>query len=285
MAENQEDTSNTESTTEVDPQVEADVKEASGQGWVPKEKFRGDEKDWVDAGVFVKRGREILPILRKNNENLLRELNQTRDQLKEFKQTADEFKKFQKESYERKAGELEQQIIQLKASRAQAITDGDGQRVNAMDDVIDTLKEEHKVAKENAKVETKTDIPSTPTIDPKLQDWLGRNEWFGKDKRLTSMTNAIGESLRMEDPNLQGQAFLDKLDQALAEEFPAKFGKTTEKRTPNFQAESGSGRGKSGNGGKNSYENLPKDAKDACDRYVKQKLLTRDQFVADYDWS
>jgi hypothetical protein len=67
------------------------LKEATGQGWVPKEKFKGNEDDWVDASTFVKRGREILPILRKNNENLVRELNQTKASLQEFKLAADEF--------------------------------------------------------------------------------------------------------------------------------------------------------------------------------------------------
>ena len=28
------------------------VKEAESQGWVPKEKFRGNESDWVDADLF-----------------------------------------------------------------------------------------------------------------------------------------------------------------------------------------------------------------------------------------
>ena len=27
--------------------------EAESQGWVPKERFRGNEADWVDAEVFV----------------------------------------------------------------------------------------------------------------------------------------------------------------------------------------------------------------------------------------
>ena len=28
--------------------------EAESQGWVPKERFRGNEADWVDADIFVK---------------------------------------------------------------------------------------------------------------------------------------------------------------------------------------------------------------------------------------
>ena len=76
-----------EEETQVTPQVSSEILyEAESQGWVPKERYRGNEADWVDANTFVKRGREILPILRKNNENLVRDLNNTREQLKEFKE-------------------------------------------------------------------------------------------------------------------------------------------------------------------------------------------------------
>jgi len=273
--------------SEVADKVEGDhseedllVKEASGQGWVPKDKFKGKEDDWVDAQTFIKRGKEILPILRKNNESLLKELNQTKESLREFKTAADEFKKFQKESYERKARELEREITELKSARAQAITDGDGVRANALDEAIDTAKDEVKAAKASA-VEVAKPMSTAPTgLDPKLQIWLDRNEWFGKDKMMTSITNAIGETIRTENPSLIGDAFLSKLDEALQEKFPEMNGK---KRVPNYQTESG-GRGSRPAAVKKSYENLPSEAKAACDRFTKQKLMTREQYVSEFEW-
>ena len=269
-------------SNEVSPEVQH---EAESQGWVPKERFRGNESDWVDADTFVKRGREILPILRKNNENLIKDLQATKDQLKEFREAAEEFKKFQRESYERKAQEYESQIREIKESRAQAISDGDGQKVNALDDALDQAKENFKEAKQSVKdvVSAKDPEPTPEAIDPGLQAWLDRNTWFGQDKRLTGMVNGIGESLRLEFPLLKGQAFLNKLDEVLAEEFPNKFG---EKKSPSSRVESGSGRAGRGNSSNApSYDNLPSEAKAACDRFVKQKLMTREQYVADFDWN
>jgi len=258
--------------------------EAESQGWVPKEKFRGNETDWVDADVFVKRGREILPILRKNNENLIKDLQSTKEQLKEFREAAEEFKRFQKDAYERKAQDYELRIQAIKESRAQAISDGDGQKVNALDDALDQAKENFKEAKQSVKdvVSAKNLEPTPEAIDPGLQVWLDRNTWFGQDKRLTGMVNGIGESLRLEFPLLKGQAFLDKLDEVLAEEFPNKFGK---KQSPSSRVESGSGRQSRSGGNAQSYDNLPPEAKSACDRFVKQKLMTREQYVADFDWT
>ena len=177
-------------SNEVSPEVQH---EAESQGWVPKERFRGNESDWVDADTFVKRGREILPILRKNNENLIKDLQATKDQLKEFREAAEEFKKFQRESYERKAQEYEGQIREIKESRAQAISDGDGQKVNALDDALDQAKENFKEAKQSVKdvVSAKDPEPTPEAIDPGLQAWLDRNTWFGQDKRLTGMVNGI----------------------------------------------------------------------------------------------
>jgi hypothetical protein len=263
------------------------VREAESQGWVSKERFRGNEQDWVDADTFVKRGREILPILRKNNENLMKDLNQTKEQLKEFRQAAEEFKTFQREAYERKASDYEKRIQEIKESRAQAISDGDGQKVNALDDALDEAKDNLKEAKQAVKdvISTKEVAPeASASLDPSLQSWLDRNNWFGQDRRMTSVANGIGESLRLEFPGLQGQPFLDKLDEVLQEEFPGKFG-GAKKNTASSRVESGSGRSGRTNGGSQTYDNLPSEARAACDRFVKQKLMTREQYVADFDWS
>ena len=278
-----------ENDTSNNAQPSAEVlHEAESQGWVPKERFRGNESDWVDAETFVKRGREILPILRKNNENLIKDLNQAKEQLKEFKEAAEEFKKFQREAYERKAAEYERRIQEIKESRAQAISDGDGQKVNALDDALDEAKEDLKEAKQAAREAEKPTASNDPTpnetkVDPVLQSWLDKNTWFGEDRRMTSIANGIGENLRLENPGLKGEAFLEKLDEVLAEEFPNRFGK----KTPNSsRVESGSGRQSRGSSSNaQSYDNLPAEAKAACDRFVKQKLMTREQYLADYDWS
>jgi hypothetical protein len=275
-----------EEETQAVPQVSSEVlHEAESQGWVPKERYRGNEADWVDANTFVKRGREILPILRKNNENLMRDLNNTREQLKDFKEAADEFKRFQKDAYERKAQDYEYRIQEIKDSRAQAITDGDGQKVNALDDALDEAKHNLKEAKQAVKdviKEPPAPVEESQPIDPSLQTWLDKNNWFGQDKRMTSIANGIGESLRLEFPQLKGTSFLEKLDEVLLEEFPNKFGK---KNTPTNRVESGSGRQGRGSSSAQSYDNLPAEARAACDKFVKQKLMTKEEYVSSYDWS
>jgi len=214
---------NTEQQEQEQHQVE---KEARIFGWVPKEEFRGSDSDWVDAEVFVKRGKEINPILRKNNELLMKKLDEKAKEIDSIKASVEEFKVFQQESFERKAAEYEVQIAQLKSQKREAIAAGDGDLVVDIDDQIDSLKDAQKEAKaeakkkaeEPAKTEAQVSIPN----DPDLQSWLGRNQWFGDDVEMTDVANGLGSSVRRQFPHLSGRAFLDKLDEKIVEYFPHK---------------------------------------------------------------
>ena len=121
--------------------------EARMFGWVPREEFRGSDDDWVDAETFVKRGKEINPILRKNNEILMHKLEEKSREIEGIKASVEEFKKFQKEAFERKQQEYEDQIAELKTRKKEAIAEGNGELVVDIDDQIDEIKEAQKAAK------------------------------------------------------------------------------------------------------------------------------------------
>jgi len=265
------------------PEASQYESEARAQGWVAQEEFRGSESDWVDAETFVRRGKEIMPILRKNNEKLLKELGEAKKAAEEAREAAKEFREYQKQQFEKKAKDLEGQLEQLKQAKRDAITQGDGDRAIAIDDAMDELKEQRLEAKEELKAaeEKAKEVPQV-TADPILNNWMDKNDWFGKDARMTGIANGLGVTLRQENPGLNGQAFLDKLDAELAEVFPDKFGK---KRTPNPMEGSPNGTARpSVSSGKKTYTNLPAEAKAACDKFVKQGLMTKEQYVAEYDW-
>lgn len=264
---------------------EAVRRKALAQGWSDKEHWRGKPEEWVDAETFVKRGDEWLAGLKRSNDTLSRDLTATKAQLKELREATEDFKKFQKDAYDRKVADLESKMEALKQERAQAISDGDGKKVNELDDALDTAKDGIREAKEAAKEAAKpakVTAPEPQALDPVMQNWLEENDWFGKDKRMTAIANGIGESLRIEFPDLKGKEFLDKMNEVLAEEFPARFAK----KGPRSPVESGAGGrgGRSGSTNTRTYENLPADAQAACDRYVKQKLMTREQYLQDYAW-
>jgi hypothetical protein len=250
-------------------------------GWVPKEEFRGKESEWVDAETFEKRGKEINPILRANNERLKKELGERdkkhEQELAELRAAAEEFKAFQKESFERKQQELTKELSDLKSQRKEALREQDLDLVDEIQDRIDEVKEEQAKKPEVKEVPKKDE---TVVLDPALSAWMSENDWFGADIENTEIVNAMGASIARQFPGLKGKAFLDKLDERIDQRLPEIRGKQNQTRE---MTDSSTTRG-STRTNKKSYENLPSEAKAACDKYVKQKLMTKDEYVAMYDW-
>ena len=196
-----------------------------------------------------------------------------------------EFREFQKTQFEKKTQEYETQLAQLKQAKKEAINSGDGERAVAIEDAMDDIKVQNQAAKEELKVaeaKAKQMEKPIPQPDEHLTQWMEDNSWYGKDEKLRSVANSLGEQIRRENPGLIGKPFLDKLDQELADFAPEKFGK---RRTPNPMEGSTAGSARpSAIRGKKSYDSLPADAKAACDRFVKQGLMTKEQYVSEYSW-
>ncbi len=249
------------------------IAEAKRFGWVEKEKFRGDESDWVDAETFVQRGREINPILKANNDRLKKEIDALKSQLDDASISVKEFKKFQQEAFDKKEQEYKAQIDALKTQKKEAIELGDGARVLEIEDQIDEIKEARQQVKE-----IKEESPKQK-VDPDFTAWMEENSWYTKDKKLTVLADAIGEEIRQENPGLNGRQFLDEVVERLKEEVPHKFGVV---KRPNVVEGSSGGRVNAPK--KKSYENLPPDAKAACDDFVKRGWITREEYVNKYSW-
>lgn len=255
--------------------------EARTQGWVPKTEFRGKEEDWIDAETFVKRGREINPILKQNNDRLRRELDLQKKETESLRAGVEEFKKFQKEQTELRVKKYEEEIKSLREEKKQAISSGDGERAVQIDDQIDALKEEKASVKQEAK-ETPPAKADEP-LAPEVVEWIDKNGWYKRDVHMMAITNEEAEKIKMYHPHLTGKEFFDKLDEALEKKFSLETLGREKKSKPRNPVEGATGSGSvSGSKGKETYENLPAEARTACDRFVKQKLLTKEQFVVDY---
>jgi hypothetical protein len=257
-------------------------KEARQFGWVPLNEFRGNSESWVDAEAFVKRGKEINPILRKNNERLLTELNSTKSQIAELRAATEEFKKFQQETFAKKEIELRTELESLKAQKKQAIREGDGDLAVDLDDRIDSLREDITEQSQKAKEEAKrVPEPVAQPVPPEVEDWMDSNSWYSQDAKMRAATDAVASSIVKDQPWLAGKAFLDALDKELAETFSEeKLGKKSKPRSPVEGSTTPSK--KSGTKG---FDNLPPEAKQAADKFVKQGIIkSREEYVKMYEW-
>lgn len=245
------------------PEVDEDtLKEAKRQGWVPQEEYEGPADKWVDADTFVKKGREINAILRKDNEFLKREVA-------EMKSTMLEFKKFHAETEKRA---YERAMQDLREQKKEAISQGDGDRVLEIDDAIDELKEKRQEVSE-----TKAAPYQQP--DATFVEWSSENQWYVNDTELKAEADLIGQAIKARQPNLIGKDFLNEVAKRVKKMYPEKFTNTNRGRPS--AVETGSPAPARGKVGK-TFNDLPAEAKAACQKFEKSGLLTRDQYLKEY---
>lgn len=262
---------------------------ARGLGWVPKEEFRGAEDRWVDAETFVKRGEEIMPLLRANNGRLQGEVDGLRSELSEtraaLKESADAIAALKEHQTEATLNAVKETKSRLRGALRAAREAQDWDAVDELEEQMDSVKETQ------AAIERKPAAPPPPAAatppappkeDPTFAAWKKENPWFGSDKRRTAMMFAISQELR-EDPDnkdLKGMPFYEKAselaDEALGRKAPAtKVETSTGNGTPETPR---------GGAAKKGYASLPKDAKDACEHQAARLVGPNRAFKKLEDW-
>lgn len=243
--------------------------EARAQGWRPKaeyEKLKGADPDkWVDAATFIELGEKRGPILRDQN----RKLN---SEMREMKALVRDVLANQKASNDRAVADA---LAKLQGEKRTAVEEADPNKVEAIDKQIDKLKDGAK-----ERVETRT---STNELPPEFSAWERSNKWFRDDPLLQRIAIAQYDVVSV-DPDTADLSDAEKLKLVSAEvrkRYPEKFANPNRKNAA--QVESGTNGSSRGNG-KHSYGDLPQEAKDMCDRLVKSKVLTRDEYVAKYQF-
>jgi len=273
-------------------EVDITVK-ASKMGWVPLEKFKGDPERWTDAAEFVRRGEDVLPIVRKNNERLTQRLDvlenenaTTKQLLKAATEALGEFQKYHEEDSKR---QYERALEKLKSDKKEALRESDYDAVVEIDEAMKVLDEQKKSQAAKKPVQQSDhflDKPD-PTKDPEFIAWNQENsDWYGQDRERTAFATSTAAYLRAMEPNLKGKAFLDKV----TEEVDRRFGLPD--RPTRADRVEGSRGGASRSTGAKGYGDLPADAKATCDKFAsrlvgegkayKTQAEWRKQYVKDY---
>jgi hypothetical protein len=245
------------------PEVE---QSARNLGWVPQEEWRGDKAKWVDAETFTRRGEEIIPILKKNNQELQAkfdtaqaEVKRLNDLFKASQESIEELKKFQSTETKRQVAEARADLItELKAAKKEGNTDLEVDLQVAISEL------DRKIAEPTAQPKPSADgAPTTPSADPVFVAWRADNKWFDSDPVRQATAIGIATKLRADPANsvLVGRAFFDKV----GEEVSAIFDKETKKNT---KVEGSGGGGGGSNGGERTkgFSDLPPEAKQVCER-------------------
>lgn len=251
---------NTEETG-IDPQIET---EARNMGWLPKDQFKGNPDQWVDADEFVERGKHVMPLLLANNKRLQRELL-TRDEkiatlAQQLNGATSAIEKIEKHYTEANKRAVENAKLQLKNELKEARANNDVDAEFEIRDKLDQLNAASDKAEEQSAA-TPTKAPAdAPKLSPEFVAWQARNEWFGVDVKKTKAITRIGEDLRDEGNTLTGVEFLDECVRVLNEREAPAPKKSEEAPVSKVDAPYRGGRST----GRKSFADLPSEAKQAC---------------------
>jgi len=199
-------------------------------------------------------------------------------EIREVKETMAEFAQHHKETEKRA---YERAIADIRKQKAEAVSLGDGDKVVELDDQLDALKQaQQEVIQEKKQPEQKPTGPNKEYLT-----WVKSNLWFETDSELRALANIVSQEITLESPSLTDAEYLEEITKRVKESAPDKFENPNRRMSTTTGSSDGRSPGTSKTS-KKTYENLPPEAKAACDKFVRNiKGYTVEDYVRDYDWA
>jgi polyhydroxyalkanoate synthesis regulator phasin len=237
--------------------------EARSHGWVPKEEFKGDPTRWTDAETFAKRADEVMPLLKKQNQQLKRELDGLK---RDFRKASEHFSKAEERAFERAVNDL-------KARQEAAVETGDTAEFKRLDKEIEDLRKE-TLGNDDA-------APKYSAVDVReaLIDFRDANPWYDEDPKMRDYADLLAEKHKDRAAETPPAEFFAFIAERVKERYPDK--KQERKARPSA-VEAPGGRGQRG---QKTFADLPQEAQRICDKWVKNGLIkSREDYVKSYQW-
>lgn len=257
----------------IDPQSggdEALLSEAREQGWVPLAEWRGDAEEWSDAETFVRRGKQINPILRKTLARKDQEITRLKQEMEAQGATVKEIRVYLKKVED---NAMKNAMAQLKQAKRDALAGGDFVAAEDFSDQMEDLKNSpSSIPEERAPAP-----PPANEIHPDVKTWMAENPWFSeKNPEMVEYANGAALSLqnanqqKPESERLAPKALLDVVSTKVRKMFPKQF--SEDPPAGMFESGNTGAGGGSGFGQKSSkgFSSLPKEAQQQFDRFFKQ---------------
>lgn len=237
------------------PQYTEMEQRAMSLGWRPKEEWDGSEDDFIDAKEFVRRQPLFEKISHQSRE--LKQVRQAVEALKTHLTTVRE-------------GEYQRALEALKAERRAALSDGDGEKFDRLDDEIKTVEAEVKQIKELAKA------PAVQEVHPEFQSWMQANPWYETQNHMRIFADEVGKKLHAS--GMAPAEVLKAVEKEVRKEFPNKFSNPNKELAPKVAASGGKG----GSGRADPIEASLSDVeRRIMDNLVRSGVMTKDEYIAD----
>lgn len=264
---------------------------ARAMGWVPKEEFKGDPAKWRPADEFVKRGEEVVPILRSRVEKTEQRLHALQQEYEADRTNwEDTFKRMTRMN----ELALKRQREQLEADRNRRLVEA-----AALGDV-DTVKKitSEKIPDEEPDERTEAAAPArqeqpkqklNPTVQRAVNEWVDANPWYNEDPELHFAANGVSARLRRDKPGLTPDQHLEIVTKEIRRRYADKFGQSEasdsgDEREYSAPSVAGGGRVAASGPRRKTARDLPADARTAGEQFVKQGLFKSMEDYAKSYW-
>ncbi len=241
--------------------------EATEQGWNPD--FEGDNK--VDAKTFVEKGEKIAGIATSNLRRLEEKFQVLESSNQAMLAANKDFGAYKDGQLAKEKEKNANLLVELEAQRATAITDSDGITFARVDREIQEVRKDL-----DAPVQTE------PTTEPDLigQAWLVSNGWYNTNRKLHIYADAISDEIVAEGYAGGSPAYYSELSKRVKDDHPEEF----ETKRKASTVETGGILENKSDSNDHTYDNLPADAKAACDRFIATGHTTKESYCESYEW-
>lgn len=259
MIEETESAEEIESKETKTPQEDPDLERAKSQGWKPKEEWKGDPGKWSDYKEFLRIGDEFMPVMRERSRKMETELSELRSTMRELVS-------MHREQTERAVQEA---VEKLQKERSDAILEADIDKVHKYDEKIEKLRTKHE-----------QDAPIPPKATREIEEWAENNPWFADSEypELRQLAIGVYEREGRRNPDKTDREILKVVTSEVKKRFPEHFSNPRRDEAASVEGGSAPRKAKTSRG----YDELPAEARAICDKLVKSKAMTKEQYVKDY---
>ena len=249
--------------TEISQEI---IDRARMMGHIPKEEFRGDPEKWVPPDKYVERAENLMPVLKSQLGKYENKISNLEAQIESQKKTTEKLLKMG-ETVQKRA--YEQAKRDLTAQQVQAVSDGDVEKWQRLEDQKESLPQPEVIEAEQ------------PVSSPVFDQWRSGNEWYLKDEDMTDFANLYGQKMQQQNPNMPYDQILTSVEKKIKETFPTKFENPNREIPSAVDGSTNRQVTEKSNG--QSYNDLPADAKAMCNQNVEQGLYkSKEDWVKAY---